>query len=158
MLGIGAVADQPVIHLVHYHGLHYRAGFANGDRAPYAPTPAARGVATIVGVPYLELLTRMSKGVAAIVEECEEHGTDEAKHWLNYVLHEAAAHHEGLQEDGTVEEGRVGPRGVARLLEALEVRPPGCGAASGMASHDVPSGSQAARRVWTLRCVSLCRD
>ena len=46
MLGIGAVADQPVIHLVHYHGLHYRAGFANGDRAPYAPTPAARGVVT----------------------------------------------------------------------------------------------------------------
>ena len=46
MSGIGAVADQPVIHLVHYHGLHYRAGFAEDDRAPYAPTaPAARGVA-----------------------------------------------------------------------------------------------------------------
>mgnify|MGYP002632086098 CR=1 FL=1 len=45
MSGIGAVAEQPVIHLVHYHGLHYRAGFADGDRALYAPTPAARGVA-----------------------------------------------------------------------------------------------------------------
>jgi hypothetical protein len=47
MSGISAVADQPVIHLVHYHGLHYRAGFADDDRAPYTPTaPAAPRVAT----------------------------------------------------------------------------------------------------------------
>ena len=64
------------------------------------PELAARGVTTIVGVDYLELLARMSRGVQAIVEECDAHGTDEDKHWLEYVLHQLAGHHEGLYEEG----------------------------------------------------------
>ena len=35
----GAGAEQPVIHLVHYHGLHYRAGFNGGHI--YLPVPRA---------------------------------------------------------------------------------------------------------------------
>ena len=62
------------------------------------PGEAARGVAHHLGVPYLELLTRMGRGVQAITDEFESHGTDDDKRWLHYVLHEPAAHHEGLQD------------------------------------------------------------
>ena len=64
------------------------------------PEAAARGVASVVGIPYLELLTRMGQGVQAIIDECDAHGTDDDKHWLDYVLRQPAAHHEGLHEEG----------------------------------------------------------
>ena len=64
------------------------------------PEAAARGVAAVVGLPYVELLSRMSRGVQAIVEESDAHGTDDDKHWLDYVMHQPAAHHEGLREEG----------------------------------------------------------
>ena len=64
------------------------------------PVEAARGVALQLGVPHLELFERLSRGVRAIVEECDAHGSEEDKRWLRYVLEEPAGHHEGLMEAG----------------------------------------------------------
>ena len=64
------------------------------------PTDAARGVASQLGVPYLELLGRMARGVRTIEDEFEAHGTEEDRRCLHYVLHEEAGAHEEMQEPG----------------------------------------------------------
>ena len=82
----------------HTSSIKYTADAA--DLLLSEPEQAARGIAHQLRVPYLELLGRMSRGVAAVEEEFAAHGTDEDKRWLEYVLHEPAAVHEGLHEPG----------------------------------------------------------
>ena len=62
------------------------------------PSEAARGIVHQLGLPYLELLARMAKGVEAIKEDMAASGTADDKRWLHYVLHEPAAAHEGLHD------------------------------------------------------------
>jgi len=91
------------------------------------PTDAARGVASQLGVPYLELLGRMARGVRAIEDEFEAHGTEEDRRCLHYVLHEEAGAHEEMHEPG---------RGGKRL--AYFVQHPSARAARLTRAHALP--------------------
>ena len=87
---------------------------------------AARGVLPRLGVPEVELHARMSRGVAAIVDECSAHGSPNDQHWLSYVLHEPAGAHEGLMGE---------PERVGQRLPYFVAHP--CAAAAGLSEAHV---------------------
>ena len=85
-------------------GTRYTASAA--DLLLSKPIEAALGVSAQLGLADSELRLRMAGGVQAIVDECEAQlgrGTARSREdmrLLEYVLHEPAAAHEGLHEEG----------------------------------------------------------